>query len=641
MKSLDPEGHADPGSPTTPERQLVGDRYRLEGDTPLGSGGMGEVWRATDTLLHRAVALKQVRTADLDRAEVEEMRQRALREGRIAARLHHPNVVTVFDVIISDDQLWLVLEYVPSRSADKLLAAEGPLPYDRVAHIGAQIAEALAAAHAAGIWHRDIKPGNILIDPHGQAKLTDFGISRAVNELQLTSAGLIPGTPAYLAPEIARGEDYTGAADIYSLGATLYALVEGAPPFGRGHPHNPLRLLRQIATGTVPPPSQAGPLTPALTQLIDQDPDRRPAATVARDLLAAASGPSVAPPPAAPAPTPTLLDLRPPRPHRAPRRLIVAIAVLLITAGALAAAYLLFARTPDPPSQVATDRTYIPEPRRANPCAFLNTPDFERFGHGETFGGSFYNTCYISIRKLNGGDSAIVSANFLEQEERYGPTEKRGDLTIFRPDRAADGSCRRFIALPSRTTIANIVYVWDSGLNPCELADMVTANALRALATPPLPMLGTIGDPNSLRRQIACQIFDSQFLSIAPHVDPTKSYTEFGEWDCVRGMNSPRSNPRAPYARVHFILEPPLSKERDGAQEKIAGRDVFINQRIGINDQVGCLAKVVHRHTKDGVGAPPFDEVVYVGVYAPIPYNQQCQMVRELAAKVIPNLPPP
>ncbi|OLT11809.1 hypothetical protein BJF78_25995 [Pseudonocardia sp. CNS-139] len=267
-------------------------RYRMR--ELVGRGGMGSVWRATDELLGREVAIKQIRTDLQPAAEAAVARERTMREARIAAALHHPNVVSIFDVVIDGGQPWLVLEYVPSRSLGSILSEYGALHPAHVGTIGMQIAAALAAAHAAGIVHRDVKPDNILIASTpgqgdavgwpGTVKLTDFGVSHATATPTLTSTGVLTGTPAYFAPETARGEGTDARSDVYSLGATLYAAVEGRPPFDAGD-DNVLALLARIAQGGAPAPRRAGPLTAVLQQLTADDPAVRPTAEQARYAL--------------------------------------------------------------------------------------------------------------------------------------------------------------------------------------------------------------------------------------------------------------------------------------------------------------------------------------------------------------------
>jgi hypothetical protein len=220
---------------TAPGR-LVAGRYRLE--SQIGGGGMGAVWLARDERLGRMVAVKQVLSASgATPEEADQQRQRALREGRIAARLSHPHAISVYDVAVEAGQPWLVMEYLPSRSLGEVLAEDGILREDVVAQIGAQVADALAATHAAGIVHRDVKPANILLASDGlpgrplRAKLADFGIARIVDSSRLTTTGVIIGTATYLSPEQALGNDIGPAADVYALGIVLIEALTGRNPF--------------------------------------------------------------------------------------------------------------------------------------------------------------------------------------------------------------------------------------------------------------------------------------------------------------------------------------------------------------------------------------------------------------------------
>ncbi|KAA9166156.1 serine/threonine protein kinase [Amycolatopsis acidicola] len=263
---------------------MIAGHYRLV--EHIGSGAMGVVWRAVDERLERAVAVKQILAQPgLSEAERSSMRQRAMREAKNAARFQHPNAIVVFDIAEQDGDPCLVMEYLPSQSLSAVIAEHGTLPLSQVARIGEQVAAALVAAHRAGIVHRDIKPANILIDEHGTAKITDFGISRAAGDLTLTQTGLIGGTPAYLAPELARGSDPSPASDVFSLGATLYHALEGQPPYGNST--NQLALLYTAANGQVIPPKQSGKATALLMHLLRVEPDERPSMAEARDRLSA------------------------------------------------------------------------------------------------------------------------------------------------------------------------------------------------------------------------------------------------------------------------------------------------------------------------------------------------------------------
>lgn len=263
-------------------------RYRLK--SRIGGGGMGTVWLARDQLLDREVAVKQVvSTEGLTEDSADNVRKRAMREGRIAAKLSHRNAIAMHDVALDRGEPWLVMEYLPSRSVAQILHATTTLEPKEAAQIGAQVADAMVEAHAAGIVHRDIKPGNILIAEGGRnaglVKITDFGISRAKDDVTLTQTGVITGTPAYFAPEVARGAEPMEASDVYSLGATIYTMVEGQPPFGVDD--NSIALLHKVARARINPMTKAGDLEPVLLRLLEPSPTKRPSMTEARDALTA------------------------------------------------------------------------------------------------------------------------------------------------------------------------------------------------------------------------------------------------------------------------------------------------------------------------------------------------------------------
>lgn len=263
---------------------VIAGRYRLL--DRVGSGGMGAVWRASDELLERDVAVKQlhVESGPAGAAEKPEIRhQRAMREARIAARLHHPHAVPVFDAVEHLGQPYLVMQYLPSQSLQEILAEHATLAPPVVAQIGTDVASALAAAHRLGIIHRDVKPGNVLIAADGTAKITDFGIAHLAGDAILTSRGVITGTPAFLAPEVAKGEPSSEASDVFSLGATLYRALEGHPPFPSQD--NPLALLHLVASGAITPPEHSAHLTPLLLRMLAVNPAGRPSMDEVAHLL--------------------------------------------------------------------------------------------------------------------------------------------------------------------------------------------------------------------------------------------------------------------------------------------------------------------------------------------------------------------
>jgi len=281
-----------------PDHVIAG-RYRLLDQ--VGRGGMGAVWRARDELLERDVAVKQLHVEPEPLApEKREVRhQRAMREARITARLHHQHAVPVFDAVEHEGRPFLIMQYFPSRSLQEVLAEHGTLPAAVVARIGAEVASALAAAHSVGVIHRDVKPGNVLLAGDGTSKITDFGIAHVVGDITLTSRGVITGTPAYLAPEVARGERSSEASDVFSLGATVYRALEGHPPFPPQE--NQLALLHRVGSGVITPPERAGELTPLLLRMLAPDPSARPSMDEVASLLREPPGgvaAAVPPPPA-------------------------------------------------------------------------------------------------------------------------------------------------------------------------------------------------------------------------------------------------------------------------------------------------------------------------------------------------------
>ena len=342
----------------------------------VGRGGMGTVWLCRDELLGREVAVKQVGV--LPGESVPDL-ARALREARSSAALQHPHVVSVFDAVEADDHIWLVMEYVPGETLSQLIARDGRLDPERVAAIGAQVADGLAAAHRRGTVHRDVKPGNVLI-AGDTAKISDFGIARTHGDEQLTRPGLVMGTPLYFSPELARGADPTPAADVWALGATLYAAVEGVPPIAdRG---NAIATLAAIADTRPPHPEHAGFLTDAIGRMLDPDPASRWTMADAAHALGrlherhrspgtlATTGP-VEPAPPAPSAAPvapgTAAVETPPagRDRRARWPLLAGVLLLLLLTG-ITGAVLLDRAGPDP-SEGTGSRTGTPSPEQSGP----------------------------------------------------------------------------------------------------------------------------------------------------------------------------------------------------------------------------------------------------------------------------------
>ncbi|MGW1889440.1 serine/threonine-protein kinase [Streptomyces sp. NPDC002004] len=264
---------------------LLAGRYRL-GES-IGRGGMGRVWRAHDEVLHRAVAVKELTAAlyvpEGDRAV---LLARTQTEARAAARISHPAVVTVHDVLEHDDRPWIVMELVEGCSLADAVKDEGRIDPVRAARTGLWVLRALRAAHAAGVLHRDVKPGNVLLAKDGRVLLTDFGIAQVEGDTTITRTGEIVGSVDYLAPERVRGADPGPSADLWALGATLYTAVEGRSPFRRT---SPLTTMQAVVEEEPPEPVSAGPLAPVITALLRKDPQTRPSAEEAEHMLAEAA----------------------------------------------------------------------------------------------------------------------------------------------------------------------------------------------------------------------------------------------------------------------------------------------------------------------------------------------------------------
>ncbi|MDN3358071.1 serine/threonine-protein kinase [Actinomadura sp. DC4] len=274
--------------------RLLAGRYRLA--EPLGRGGMGTVWRAHDEALGRTVAVKEL---SLPRGVAPDHRarlcERAIREARVSSRLRHASIIRVHDVIAEDDRPWIVMELLAGRALDEA----GPLPPARAAAIGLTVLEALGAAHAQGVLHRDVKPGNVFLCDDGRVVLADFGIASLAGDVSLTVAGGLVGSPGYIAPERLRDEPAGPPSDLWSLGATLYTAVEGRSPFER---RTVAGVLGAVLTEEPRPPERAGPLAPVLLALLEKNPARRPPPEAARTLLrSVASGGTPAIPDTVPA----------------------------------------------------------------------------------------------------------------------------------------------------------------------------------------------------------------------------------------------------------------------------------------------------------------------------------------------------
>ncbi|AEV88619.1 serine/threonine protein kinase [Actinoplanes sp. SE50] len=267
-------GRAAPGT-------LIGGRYTLR--AAVGHGGMGTVWRAADTLLRRDVAIKEViLPPGLAPSDRDAMYERTMREARAAAALQHPAVVQVYDVVHENGRPWIVMELLDARSLADMVIEDGPVAPRVVAKIGIALLGALEVAHAHGVLHRDVKPANVLICNDGRCVLTDFGVARMPTDVQLTTPGMVLGSPHFISPERAMGQDFGPPSDLFSLGVTLYTAIEGRPPFDKG---DPIETMHAVVEDPPAPVMRAGSLTPVLMGLLEKNPAQRMDVQTARTLL--------------------------------------------------------------------------------------------------------------------------------------------------------------------------------------------------------------------------------------------------------------------------------------------------------------------------------------------------------------------
>ena len=593
--------------------QLVGGRYRLE--EQIGSGGMGVVWRAVDEELDRVVAVKRTaRPAGDERA-----RRQMRREARVAARLDHPHVVAFIDEVMEGPEQWLVMEYVPSQSLAQILDQCGPLSPHQVTRIGAQIASALEAVHATEIVHRDVKPGNILVTENGTAKLADFGISRPIcGDVTVTDSAVIGGTVAFLASEVADGQEATPASDVFALGATLFAAVEGIPPFGTAD--NPLLVLRRAAAGDLLPFRRAGPLAPVLSALLQPDPAKRPDAASTRKMLQELAATSTSGD--APLPWPTGSARRP----RRFRRRAIATASVGVTA-LMAIAGLLVLR-PDGP------RVVLGDPRTADPCALTDSAPLTPFSNGttslETAYGNF-DRCDVVLTR-SGGIRVQVKVEFEKPAPLKGTMEEVGAFRVFKQPEES-GFCGWTVPLADHNLVTiTAKLLTDRG--PADLCGMAKAetrhvvNKLTALGRGAIPRRAAPPEPESLAWKDACALLDSD--TVTRVLGASNPESGFGDWECR--WKSPTSGLSVLLA---FDRNKPLTEPEDGRREVLGDHEVYIGKE---RNQNNCRARVVYRPFLDGNGKRAYEllKIVVEGPQTPV---EMCGPARELATVAAAKLP--
>ena len=603
---------------------VVFHRYQLH--EQIGAGGAGRVWKATDQLLHQTVALKRVTVTGLDAEEARLTRDRALREARLAAQLRgHPHVVAVYDALIDDADIWLVMEYLPAHSLRELLEdAPSSLDHAEVARIGAAIADALAAAHDHGIEHRDVKPGNVLIGRDGTVKLTDFGISHLTGDPHLTQTG-ITGTPAYLAPEVAGSGESSPASDMFSLGATLYAALEGQPPFGTDD--NLLQLLKVVRTGIIRPPVNAGPLEPLLLRLLHIQPTTRPDAPTTRDLLThlASTGEHIL---ISHARSRKAVPRWWSRWWRKPSRPVtVGAATVIIVAVTATSAVIGLRPWTDPPADPPA-ASPIGDPRKADPCGLLE-PGLDAlrpFGPVKLSIPPFPESCQATITTASGNtDVRAIFRKPAPVSELGELIRQVGDVKIFRNGEypLGAGGCQYFLVSADRPMVEILTAAYEKPLttNPCAVAGVAGSTIADHIDKNGITYPPDHNADYSLARTNACELLDDATLNrVAPRVRPAERKPGFADWSCTWGS--------VPSVDIQFYLY--KTGAALGDHSKVAGKDAYLQPA---EDGESCKALVVHRPAP---AADRPDELFWVDVEDPAvqPTAELCTRALNLATEV-------
>ncbi|MFD7160323.1 protein kinase [Kribbella sp. NPDC059898] len=586
--------------------RLIGGRYLL-GES-LGSGGMGSVWRAHDQQLDRTVALKRAHPGVDDQDG-----RRLRREARTGARLHDPHVVTIFDVVSDGEEHWLVLEYLPSRSLDEL----GTLPVDEVKRIGAQIASALRAVHAAGILHRDLKPANVLVTADGTAKLADFGISQRLwADATLTDSASV-GTPTYLAPEVADGNDPTTASDVFALGAVLYSALEGHSPFGSDP--NPLAVLRRSARGEIDPLRHGGELTPLITKMLAVDPAARPTIDQVVHELGGTK------------PTPA-------RPRR--RWVIPVVAASTAVVAVLGVLIGKAASEPSQPSSAPPTTTSstpatspVGDPLTVDPCALIDETSLAKFGQ-TTLEPDYGNFDRCDVIVTGKGDQEV---NVRAELNLPGTVTARGDVQQFTGnlrtvtrEKSGGNGCERVLVLSDRTQIQVVAkHTHGSGMNVCGMADAVTQKAIDVLRAGPIPRRTTPLPATSLAHVDACTLLDRKALKLIPGVGTSPPDRSFGNWRC--GWDSTTTDLEVD---LYFDRDQPGST--DGQALTISGRSAILSNENDGPDT--CAVVTVFREFVDADGQDQ-EELVTMSVAGTAKAVTLCGLATKLAEAAGPKLP--
>jgi hypothetical protein len=531
-------------------------------------------------------------------------------------------VVTVYDAVEEDGDWWIVMEFVNGRTLSEL----GTVGAAEAARYGAQLAGGLEAVHAKGILHRDIKPANVIVTDSGHAKLADFGIARQVHaEPTLTGTGAVTGTPGYVAPEVVTGGRFTAAADVFSLGATLFHLVEGTSPFGEGNAH---ALLWRTAQGDRVEPKRAGALAPVLDRLLQTDPKRRIKVDQARIELGRLGGEPVAGAGG--------------RRRRLRRQ--------WVWAGAAAAALVVLAAAVWPElRQVGTagpqsDPTaldpwdLVGDPKTADPCALFDEAALA--AHGQTRidrdNGAF-ERCDLRVDNDTGGVDLWLYLYETGTQPSEGEVEMVGSIGVVREEGTHE-VCERTLILPDGDHRVALEAKQDPGEDSdvCAVADTAVDGALGVLEAGPLARREREEDPASLFHVDACGILDDEALEAFPGVDADHPLDGFGGWTCEWVSTTSETE-----VRILFDRDDPPEAD-DGERIELNGRTTYIE-----GDHWGdhsCLVSVVHRQfpsvEQDGTTVAEYLRVKVEGVETDT-QEELCDLAVAMAGPAALALPEP
>jgi hypothetical protein len=581
---------------------LIAGRYRLDADI-----GSGEVWRATEQGSNATVALNRVRLSHLAPDARERARERLRVVAGAASLLDHPNIGSVQGLVEHDGEPWLVMTYVPAPNLDELTVA-GSLSPHRAAAVGADVAGALAYAHspAHGVMHGAVTPRNVLVGAGNHVTLTGFGVSTVGGE------GRFDGVAAYMAPEVANGIEGGPQADVFSLGATLYAAVEGRSPWGDGH----LEQTRAAAMkGVVEPPRRAGALAPVLMRMLESRPRERPAAAEAARMLAEV---------AHSAPTAGSGE-----PTGRRRWLWIAVAVALAVVVA-AAGLVVWPRLAPGAVGAAGPAPALGDPATADPCSLIRPEPLDRFGKTilDPSAGNF-DRCDVYIE--SGEDRAAARVQLVQSGPNLpeGAPEDRDGLVIVR-GAPVEGECIRTVRLSDGYDVRVIgELARGAAPDPCAVADVATETALGVLARGSVPRRPVAFEPKSLAAVDACGLLDAATVSTVPGLQAAQPDPSLAGWGCDWATPAPGAVVRVSYDRDEGI------GADAGNRMKIAGRDAAAKPDP---DGAGCDVTVLHRPYTDPSGKP-LDELLIVTVDQVNPEPDPCARAVAIATVAVKRLP--